>query len=199
MLSLKFATMTVRPPVGKQKAYPHQQRQIIHAEEFNPPEDRSAIVLKLITNLPVDTHADAVRKLDWYARRWTIETFFKTLKTGCRIENIRLNTADRLANCIALFRVVAWRISWLTMLKRQSPSSSPAAVLTKTECTLLNKATPANRQNATRNLTLYMTTVTRSGGYLDRKSDPPPGTAVIWRGFTRLADLVEGFQDANPC
>jgi hypothetical protein len=55
----------------------------------------------LITNLPVKNHADAVHKLSWYARRWTIETFFKTLKTGCRIEDIRLTTADRLANCIA--------------------------------------------------------------------------------------------------
>jgi len=28
--------------------------------------------------------------LEWYAGRWSIETFFKTLKTGCRIEDIRL-------------------------------------------------------------------------------------------------------------
>ena len=36
------------------------------------------------------------------------------------------------------------------------------------------------------------------GGYLDRNNDPPPGTTVIWRGFSRLADLTDGFQAANP-
>ncbi|MFN3499103.1 MAG: transposase [Pannonibacter indicus] len=58
-----------------------------------------------------DTFEHAVHKLEWYARRWSIETFFKTLKTGCRIEEISLTTADRLANCIALACVTAWRIS----------------------------------------------------------------------------------------
>jgi len=198
VLSVRHATMTVRPPIGKQKKYRHQQLQIIHAEEINPPEDRAPIFWKLITNLAVATHADAVHKLDWYALRWNIETFFKTLKSGCRIEDIRLTTADRLANCIALCCVVAWRVSWLTMLRRRSPSASPALVFTETERVLLDRATPPNRESATRDLAFYVTAVARLGGYLDRASDAPPGTTVIWRGFTRLADLVEGFQIANP-
>src|SRR5690606_35416485 len=119
MLSIRYATMTVRPPIGKQKQYRHQELQIIYAEETNPPQDRAPVFWKLITNLPVETHADAVHKLDWYALRWNIETFFKTLKSGCRIEELRLTTADRLANCIALCCVVAWRVSWLTILRRR--------------------------------------------------------------------------------
>jgi len=82
MLLVKHATMTVHPPIGKQRKYPHQLLQIIHAEEVNPPQDRAPVFWKLITNLPVKNHADAVHKLGWYARRWNIETFFKTLKTG---------------------------------------------------------------------------------------------------------------------
>jgi len=197
VLSVKYATMTVRPPIGKQKMYHHQNLQIIHAEEISAPEDRAPVIWKLITNLPVETHADAVHKLGWYARRWNIETFFKTLKTGCRIEDIRLTTADRLANCIALCCVVAWRISWLTILRRQFPSASPAAVFTETERVLLGRVMPTCRPNAPQDLAFYMTAVARLGGYLDRKSDPPPGTTVIWRGFTRLADLDDGFRAAK--
>ena len=198
VLLVKHATMTIRPPIGKQKAYDHQHLQVIHAEELDPPEYRAPVFWKLITNLPVENHADAVNKLDWYALRWNIETFFKTLKTGCRIEDVRLTTADRLAKCIALCCVVAWRISWLTMLRRQSPTATPAAVFTETERLLLDRAMPANRQNAPRDLAFYMTAVARLGGYLDRKNDPPPGTTVIWRGFSRLADFAIGFQTANP-
>jgi hypothetical protein len=141
---------------------------------------------KLITNLPVKNHADAVQKLSWYARRWTIETFFKTLKSGCRIEDIRLTTADRLASCIALCCVV----SWLTMLRRLSPTTSPAAVFTEVERVILDGQCP---QGDPHDLAFYMTAIARLGGYLDRKSDPLPGTSVIWRGFSRLAVLTEGF------
>lgn len=133
VLSVRHATMTVRPPIGKQRKYRHQDLQIIHAEEFDPPVDRAPVIWKLITNLPVATHADAVHKLEWHALRWKIETFFRTLKTGCRIEELLLATADRLANCIALCCVVAWRVSWLTMLSREASDASSAAVFTEAE------------------------------------------------------------------
>lgn len=95
---------------------------------------------KLITNLPVATHAEAVHKLEWYALRWKIETFFRTLKARCRIEELRLTTADRLANCIALCCVVAWRVSWMTMLSREAIKSSPGTVFTEAEQYLLDCA-----------------------------------------------------------
>ena len=153
---------------------------------------RAPVFWKLITNLPVETHADAVHKLDWYALRWKIETFLRTLKTGCRIEELRLATADRLANCIALCCVVAWRVSWLTRLSREAPKAEPAAVFTHAEQSLLERSMPEGKRKARRDLSSYIRAVARLGGYLDRTSDPPPGTTVIWRGFSRLADLVEG-------
>ncbi|MBG6120525.1 hypothetical protein IWY39_004390 [Sphingobium sp. JAI105] len=198
VLSIRYATMTVRPPIGKQKKYINQELQIIHAEELNPPEDRERIHWKFITNLPVKNHADAVHKLDWYSKRWKIETFFRTLKTGCRIEELRLTTINRLANCIALCCVVAWRVSWLTILAREAPEATPAAVFTETERNLLDSSTPKLRRAPSRNLAFYVRAVARLGGYLDRASDPPPGTTVIWRGMTRLADLVEGARISRP-
>ena len=197
-LQIKFASMTVRPPIGKQKKYSRQELQIIHAKEVCPPEGRAPICWKLITNLAVKSHDEAVHKLHWYALRWKIETFFKTLKTGCKVEDVRLTTADRLANCIALCCVVAWRVSWLTMLSREAPETSPAAVFTEAERRMLELATPDRKQEEPRNLDFYVKAVARLGGYLDRASDAPPGTTVIWRGFSRLADLVEGARIVTP-
>jgi hypothetical protein len=197
VLSVRHATMTVRPPIGKQRKFPHQTLQIVHAEELDPPGGRAPVFWKLITNLPVATHADAVHKLEWYALRWKIETFFRTLKTGCRIEELRLATADRLANCIALCCVVAWRVTWLTMLNREMPTANPAAIFTEDERNLLENATPQRKRQTPHNLKFYIRALARLGGYLDRASDPPPGTTVIWRGFSRLADLVEGARIAT--
>ena len=153
--ALKRKINPTRVPIGKQKKYQHHALQIIHAEELSPPDDRPAVFWKLITNLPVENHEDAIHKLGWYARRWTIETFFKTLKTGCRIEDARLTTADRLANDIALCCVVAWRISWLTILRRQAPAGSPEAVFTHPERILLERATQQKRKSAPSDLAFY--------------------------------------------
>lgn len=124
--------------------------------------------------------------------RWKIETFFRTLKSGLRIEELRLATADRLANCIAMCCVVAWRVSWLTMLSREVPKASPDAVFTNAERSLLERVTPERKRKIPRDLNFYVNAVARLGGYLDRTSDAPPGTTVIWRGLSRLADLAEG-------
>jgi hypothetical protein len=193
LLSVKFATMVVRPPIGKQKRYEHHQLQIIHAEEIDPPAGRPPLLWKLITNLEVTTHDEAVGKLNWYARRWSIETFFKTLKTGCRVEAVRLTTAGRLANCIALCCVIAWRIHWMTMLRRGHPQASPGAVFTALELEFLDRSALTAAPGVTRNLDFYMTRVARLGGYLARRHDAPPGVIVMWRGFARLVDLVDGY------
>lgn len=84
------------------------------------------------------------------------------------------------------------------MLSREAPSADPAAVFTDAERHLLEKTTPDTKHQAPRDLDFYLRAVARLGGYLDRTSDPPPGTTVIWRGFSRLADLVEGARIAKP-
>ena len=64
------------------------------------------------------------------ALRWRIETYFKILKTGCRPENLRLRTAARLANAIAVHCVLAWRIYWMTMINRDVPEAAASLVFT---------------------------------------------------------------------
>ncbi|MEQ8923387.1 MAG: IS4 family transposase, partial [Roseovarius sp.] len=114
------------------------------------------------------------------------------------IEELRHATADRLSNCIALCCVMAWRVTWLAMLSRETPAADPAAVFTEDERNLLDQAAPDRKRQAPRDLEFYVRAVARLGGYLDRASDAPPGTTVIWRGFSRLADLVEGARLATP-
>lgn len=38
----------------------------------------------------------------------------------------------------------------------------------------------------------------RFGGYLDPAADAPPRATIIWQGFSRLAELVEGVCIAQP-
>ena len=95
-VELRYRRIHVRPPIGKQKRYPALDLTVIHAQERCKPEGRAAIDWKLITDLPVRSPKEAIEKLGWYARRWQIELFHKILKSGCRAEETRLRTAERL-------------------------------------------------------------------------------------------------------
>ena len=57
--------------------------------------------------------------------RWKVELFHKILKSGCRAEDARLRTAERLVNLLSLFCILSWRIFWMTMLNRVVPDESP--------------------------------------------------------------------------
>ena len=125
-LELKYRRIRVLPPIGKQKRYPALDLTVMHAIARGTPKGRKPIEWKLITTLPVRSRAEASEKLDWYAMRWKIEVFHKILKSGCRAEESKLRTADRLANLIALFCILSWRVFWLTMLNRTMPDARPS-------------------------------------------------------------------------
>lgn len=193
-LQIKFAAITTLPPIGKQKRYSPQVLTYIHALELDPPADRPPIDWKLVTNLPVTDLAGAVEKLDWYALRWKAEVFHKVMKSGCRAEESRLQTAERLVKFLALVTVVSWRIFFLTMTARVEPDGPPDTVLTAAEINALDRIDGARPKPRLRQRTLadYLLQIAMLGGYLARSRDPPPGNMVVWRGLTRLHDIAVG-------
>ena len=199
---LRFCRMTVHPPVGKQKRYAPLSLTVIHAHERGTPEGREPIRWDLLTDLPVEDLAAAVEKLNWYALRWKLETYHKVLKSGCQAEQARLRTAERLTNLLAVLCVVGWRVFWLTMVNRATPDAPAESVLTKPEIELLDRmaarATPTGELRIPqRTISSYLVQIAKLGGYLARAQDPSPGNMVLWRGLTRLTDMLLGFRLRN--
>jgi Transposase DDE domain len=124
-LEIRYRKIRVLPPIGKQKRYPTLTLTVIHAEERGTPAGREKITWKLITDLPVRSRRGAVEKIKWYALRWKIEVFHKVLKSGCKAEEAKLRTAQRLTNLIALFCILSWRVFWMTMLNRPTRTRRP--------------------------------------------------------------------------
>ncbi len=194
VLELKFRRVRVLPPIGKQSRYPALELTVLHATERSKPRGRDRIDWKLITDLPVTSRADAIEKLRWYAMRWKIETFHKILKSGCRAEQSKLRTAERLVNLLATFCILSWRIFWLTMLNRSTRNARPTLAFTPLEIDLLHQlAAGRHKVNPYRpSLKSCLTQLACLGGYLNRAGDAPPGNAVIWRGMSRLTDIEIG-------
>lgn len=193
-LQLRYSQMTVHPPIGKHKKYAPLSLTVIHAWERGKPKGRKPVCWKLLTDLPVEDLESAIEKVDWYAQRWKIETFHKVLKSGCKAEDAKLRTADRLTNLIAVFCIIAWRVFWLTMLNRTNPKTSALAVFTKTEIAILNQLGGEPERSPPQNVAHYLLAVAQLGGYLNRKNDGPPGNMVMWRGLSRLTDIHRGVE-----
>jgi hypothetical protein len=192
VLEIKYRKIRVLPPIGKQKKYPALTLTVIHAEERGTPKHREKIHWKLITDLLVQSRTAAIEKLQWYTKRWEIEVFHKILKSGCRAEESRLTTAQRLTNLIAVFCILSWRVFWMTMLNRSMPDAPPTLALTEVEIALLDQLVKDRNSHRRKTLGHYLIKIARLGGYLARANDPPPGNMVMWRGLSRLTDIALG-------
>jgi Transposase Tn5 dimerisation domain/Transposase DNA-binding len=193
-VALRFCSVTLKPP---KRPHPHRLpavtlTAILIREEHPPAAVGEPIEWLLLTNTIVSTFADAVRVVGWYCCRWQIEVYHKILKSGCRVEDSRLQTADRLQNYITLMTIIAWRLHWLTYLNRTDPDQPCTIVLTTTEWQALYlyiyKTTAFPQKLPTVHQVIHW--MAQLGGFLGRASDGEPGITVIWRGWQRLQDIA---------
>jgi hypothetical protein len=167
----------------------------VFAQEIDPAEDvDTPIEWMLLTTVATDTFEDACKRIAWYSKRWGIEVYHRTLKSGGRIEDRRLGSTDRLEACLAIDFVVAWRIYWLTKQGRETPNIPCDVFLNEAEWQVLwayvKKEPPPAEPPPIGQITPMIASL---GGYLNRKGDGPPGTTTMWRGLIRLHAMVEGF------
>lgn len=67
--------------------------------------------------------------LRYYTWRWLIERYHYTLKGGCQLEELQLETADRIKRAFVTYSLVAWRLLWLTYQSRLEPDPSGECIL----------------------------------------------------------------------
>jgi len=194
-MGVHFGEVTLAPPQDKRHLVPIRMWAVFTREELPPKEVKEPLEWMLLTTVPVTGLADAIERVQWYARRWGIEVFHRILKSGCQIEDRQLGTADRLEACLAIDAVVAWRIHYLTWLGRATPDLPctvafeedqwKAVIVFKTR-----KPPPAQPPS----LRQMIRSIAQLGGFLARKSDGEPGTQTLWRGLQRMDDITAAFR-----
>jgi hypothetical protein len=172
----------------------------IWLHEETPPARATPIEWLLLTNIPVQTWQDATERIAWYCVRPQIEQFHKLLKSGCTVEDCRLEDGERLKPYLTLMSVVAWRLFWLTHINRQNPDHPCTSILADHEwkalyttihrITILPERVPTVRQ--------AVRWIAQLGGFLGRNGDGEPGITTIWRGWSRLADSADIYLILHP-
>lgn len=190
-LEVRFGQVRLKPPKRKSQL-PALSIWAVLAEEIGASEGVEPLRWMLLTTAHVDDFEQATERLGWYARRWGIEVYHRTLKSGCKIEQRQMGSADRIESCLAIDMVVAWRIFHLTKLGRETPNvpctvffedAEWKALWTYVRQDPIPPATPPTLREAIR-------MVASLGGFLGRKGDGEPGTKSIWLGLQRLDDLT---------
>lgn len=198
-LEIRKATIEICRPIHGNKSLPAKVKlHVVLCEEVNPPEGEDPISWMLVTTLPIDTCEDVQRIISSYCVRWQIECYFKTLKSGCRIEHRRFEHVDRVLNCLALYSVVAWRLMYLCHLGRQCPDMDCEVIFEPSEWrsvyVVLKKEIPVS---GCPRLNDVISAIASLGGYIDRKGNEP-GTQTLWIGLQRCYDLSNAWNAFGP-
>lgn len=190
-MEVRFAEVTLKAPHRKEESKELRVWAVL-AQELDTPQGVEALEWMLLTTLEVKTFEQAIEKLAWYALRWGIEVYHRTLKSGCMIEERQLGNADRIEACLAIDMVVAWRIFHLTKLGRETPNVPCTVFFEDAEWKALvayktQNPTPPEKPPTLREATRMVASL---GGFLGRKGDGDPGTQTMWLGIQRLDDIT---------
>jgi hypothetical protein len=196
---VRAMAVRLRAPYRKGKQLPPLTIWAVLAKEVDPPEGEEPICWILLTSCEVTTFATAKRIIALYVRRWDIEVFHRTLKTGCRVEQVQIKESQAVRNALAIDIIIAWRILYLTHLARVSPQLPCSTVFAAEEwqaaCAVARPGKPAPRGPPA--LGEFLRIVARLGGHLGRKGDGAPGAQTIWQGLVRVRDFACAWRAMN--
>lgn len=194
-MAISYARVELKAPRTKAQLKPVSVW-AVWAREIEAPTGVEALEWMLLTTCQIDSFSQATEKIAWYAARWGIEVYHRTLKSGCQIEQRQLGAADRIEACLAIDMVVAWRILHLTKLGREHPDVPCTVYFSEMQwkalVTYIHRSPvlpdePPKLREATR-------MVASLGGFLGRKCDGEPGTQTLWLGLQRLDDLAAMYE-----
>jgi hypothetical protein len=196
-LEVRYKTIVLKPPQrtlqAKEKELLPVSIQAVWLYERNPPSDTTPLEWMLLTNMPVNSVEDAIMVGKWYRLRWQIECYHRVLKSGCKIEECRLETYERVKKYVRLKSIIAFRLFWLTFINRTQPEIPCNQILEDFEwkalyCYVFKTKVPPDKIPSIREAVRM---IAKLGGFLGRRGDKEPGMTYIWRGWKKLALIAD--------
>jgi len=191
-LEVRTCTVRLRAPWRPGGAGEPRTVSIVEAKEVNAAAGDDPIHWVLLTSWACQTEQKAMRVVKAYTRRWLIEEYHKALKTGARIEESQLRTAQRIQALLGILAVVAVRLLNRKLLATTRPNEAVDVEEVGEGTLAILEAKFGQPQDGWTNRNV-LRCIARLGGFIGRKSDGEPGWISIWTGWQRLLPMVEGF------
>lgn len=202
-LSIAARTLTLKRPKRHPKQSkarrastmaPTVQLNVVRVWEPTPPPGEKPIEWVLLTNDPIDTVEQILKIVDRYRARWTIEEYFKALKTGCAYESRQLGDYESLANALAIFAPIACTLLDLRSEARRTPDAPAELVLTKSQLEVLRVMGPVSLSESPTQREALLA-VAALGGHI--KWNGEPGWQTLGNGYRELLTLTAGWEAAK--
>lgn len=197
---VSFSKVRIAPPREKLGEYANVPLEFwaVRVWEPNTPAGEEPLEWILLTNVPVETFADACERIEWYERRWIVEEYHKGLKTGCGIETMQFDTVEALEPAIAVIAVVATTLLALRDAARAPDAETrPATEVVDPVYVEVLAAHYGKRLGTKPSVKAFYMHVARLGGHQNRKCDGFPGWITLWRGWMKLQSMVDGYEAAR--
>jgi hypothetical protein len=198
-VEVRAARVSLRPPWRADRRLPEVTVNVVLVREINPPADDVGVEWVLLTSLPIDDLEQVRLAIQHYCVRWMIEIVFRTLKSGCRVEQRRFEHVERFLPCLALYLIVTWRTLYVCHLARAFPESRCEMIFEAAEwkavCQVVHRQPPPTKPPS---LAEMVGMVAQLGGYVNRKRDDKPGPQTVWLGLERVHDMALCWQLFGP-
>lgn len=163
---------------------------VLHVFEQDAPEGQEPVDWLLYTTEPLETKEQIENVVDYYRCRWQIEELNKALKTGCVVQERRLESLDALTTMLALSLPIAVELLALRTLARSDSSSPAELVMHKQELAALRHMSerPLPKDPTVRDA---LWCIAGLGGHI--KNNGPAGWQVLQRGMEKFMLFAAGW------
>ncbi len=193
-LKIRWKEVTIPRPQGAQSELEEVTLWAVQVFEDDAPAGEPPIEWTLLTSEQIQSMEDATRVVDWYRKRWLIEEFFKSLKSGCSFEQRELESEHSLLNALAFFAPIAWTLLCLRSTVANNPNADASIMFTADDLKLL-RVISRRKMSAAPTLDEAMLAIASLGGHLKHNGDP--GWSTLADGYTEFLSAQRGWQAAR--
>ncbi|WP_029600880.1 IS4 family transposase [Gemmata obscuriglobus] len=197
--ALTLSLIPPRPPRGRARGVPLLVT-AIRVWEVDPPAGEKPLEWLLVTNVPGADVASAWARADWYAKRWRVEEYHKSLKTGLGLEELQLTTKVGLQNALSLLSVVAVGLVMLRELARD-PVTAAQPIDGWVQRSWVEVLSQWRHDHGEQLATVkdWVWALARLGGHQNAAQLGPPGWHTLLRGWPQLQAMIDGWEIRGSC
>jgi hypothetical protein len=188
-LAVRFSKVLLRVPYRFDNRAPLPVY-AVYAMEIDCPEGETPLEWMLLTTEVVEELETALKILRWYTYRWRVEDFHKIFKSGCQCERYRL-AAEGMKTLLGFLSVCAVELLQVTYLHRNQPDAPAIEILSPVQIQVLQARFPKSPPVLT--VAWAIESIAFLGGYLEHRRKSSIGIQVLWRGWSNLRELCQGW------
>ncbi len=190
---IRFAAVTLKCPANKDCGAVELYYVVCHERD-----NKEGLCWHLLTSETVTTASQAREILGYYERRWLIEDFHKSWKSGgTQVESLRMQSKNNLERGCILLSFIAVRLQQLRYMSLQTERANECScenLLNQTAWKLLWLKVEKNKPpKQPPSLYWAYKSLGRLAGWNDSKRTGIVGWERLWQGWFELQTILEGY------